>query len=223
MRGSTPTVPAPADWTWLTAALLPVLVAALLGSAAAAWADDEQSGSSSAPYWLDGRSRVEMRLGASNFWVSHDEWTDTLDVTGGDVALVLSHWVHENLTLELSLGATNVGVRSRSTPRGETVRAEGFYRAMAGGRFYLPVKGAFRPHLDLAGGLLTEIDIHDSPWHTDVSGRSARAGIEAGGGVDFLLGSHFVLGVRAAALLREGHRSQLNAGGSLGWTFGGRR
>jgi len=197
--------------------VLPILAAALLvgGSAVA-----EQVRSSAAPYALDGRSRVELRFGVSNLYVSHDEWTDALDVTGGDFSFAFVHWAHENLALELSLGATNVGVSSRRTFHGDAVHAQGLYRAMAGARFYLPVKGAFRPHVDLAGGVLTEIDVDDSSWHTEVNGRTTKAGLEVGGGVDFLLGRHFVVAVRGAALVREGYRSELNVGCSLGWAFG---
>jgi hypothetical protein len=185
-------------------------------------AADEHAQTPSEPYLLEGRSRFEMRFGASNLYVRHDEWSDALDVTGGDFALSFVHWPDEHLALELSLGATNVGVSRRWTVRGERVHSEALYRIMAGARFYLPVRGAFRPHVDLAGGLLTEIDVHASPWHTDVTGRTAKAGLEVGGGVDFLLGRHFVVGVRAGTLVREGYSSELNAGANLGWAFGGR-
>jgi hypothetical protein len=213
--------PSPRNWTPRVARLPPTLVAVLLlsGSAAAAPVPD---GPSAEPYALAGRSRFEMRFGISNLYVSHDEWSDALDVTGGDFALAFVHWPRENLALDLSLGATNLGVSSRRTRRGERVHGEGLYRVMAGARFYLPVKGAFRPHVDLAGGLLTEIDVHGSPRHTDVTGRTAKAGLEVGGGVDFLLGHHFVVGVHAGTLVREGYKSELNAGSSLGWAFGGR-
>jgi hypothetical protein len=222
MTAQIPANSGPGNWTPRVARLLPTLVAVLLlgGLAAAAPVPDRAS---EEPYALAGRSRFEMRFGVSNLYVSHDEWTDTLDVTGGDIALELVHWPHENLALELSLGATNLGLSSRRTRRGDKVDAEGLYRVMAGARFYLPVKGAFRPHVDIAGGVLTEIDVHDSPWHTDVTGRTAKAGLEVGGGVDFLLGRHFVVGVRMGTLVREGYRSELNAGGSLGWAFGGGR
>jgi hypothetical protein len=221
MTGSTPATPAPGNWIPLPPRLLPTLaVALLLGSSAAA--APEPDGASGESYALGGRSRFEMRFGISNVYVSHDQWSDALDVAGGDFALGFVHWPHENLALDLSLGATNLGVSRRWTRRGERVRAEGLYRVMAGARFYLPVKGAFRPHVDLAGGLLTEIDVHDSPWNTDVTGRTAKAGLEVGGGVDFLLGHHFVVGVRAGTLVRDGYKSELNAGGSLGWAFGGR-
>lgn len=211
--------PGPRNWTPPAARWVPTLVAVLLLGGAAAAAPGPE-GEPEDPYALAGRSRFETRFGVSNLYVSHDEWTDALDVTGGDFALGFVHWPHENLALELSLGATNLGLSSRRTRRGDKVDAEGLYRAMAGARFYLPVKGAFRPHVDLAGGVLTEIDVHDTPWHTDVTGRTAKAGLEVGGGVDFLLGRHFVVGVRAGTLVREGYRSELNAGGSLGWTFG---
>jgi len=204
-----------------------IAVAALLlgGPAVASSLGDavrESASGDETPYALDGRSRVETRMGISNLSVSHDERTDDLDVTGGDFSLAFVHWAHENLALELSMGATNVGVESHRTFHGARVYSEGLYRVMAGARFYPPVKGAFRPHVDLAAGVLTEIEVDDSPWHTEVHGHRARAGLEVGGGVDFLLGRHFVVGVRAATLLREGYRSELAVGGLLGWGFGGR-
>jgi hypothetical protein len=211
-----------ANW-WTT--MFVVAALALGGPAVASSLDDtvrEPASGDETPYALDGRSRVETRLGISNLSVSHDEWTDDLDVTVGDFSLAFVHWAHENLALELSVGATNVGVESRQTFHGDRVHSEGLYGVMAGARFYLPVKGPFRPHVDLAGGVLTEIEVDDSPWHTEVHGHRARSGLEFGGGVDFLLGRHFVVGVRAATLLREGYRGELAVGGLLGWAFGGR-
>ena len=58
---------------------------------------------------------------------------------------------------ELALGAHNVGVSSRQTVGGEIVHADGFGGLLAGGRFYFPLVGAFRPHVGLALGPLTEL------------------------------------------------------------------
>jgi hypothetical protein len=232
MTASTLTALAPGNWTPLAARSLNALVAVLLLGSSATGAPRPQepaepsaagpSGAevreaveparaSGTPYALEGRSRFETRFGVSNLNVTHDERTDTLDVTGGDFSLAFVHWPHENVALELSTGVTNLGVSSRRTFHGDRVHSEGLYRVMAGARFYLPVAGAFRPHLDLAGGVLTEVDVHDSPWYTEVNSRTARAGLEVGGGVD------------AATLVREGYRSELTVGCNLGWAFGGRR
>lgn len=182
---------------------------------------DERTAAEDTLHALDGRSRFEMRFGVSNLNVTHDEWTDYLDVTGGDFSLAFAHWPHENVALELSMGATNIGVDRWWTFKGERVRAEEMYRVMGGARFYLPVEGAVRPHLDLAGGLLSMVEVEDDPWRTSVTTHRARAGLEVGGGLDFFLGRHFVLGVRGATLVRQGYSSELIMGCTLGWAFGG--
>jgi len=200
-----------------------ILVAALLVASPGALSAGEPAGDSPGPLTLDGRSRIELRAGASNVVVSHDDWSGALDVTGGEASLAFVHWAHEHLALELSLGVSNVGVSRRRSFHGETVRTEALYRVLAGGRFYLPVPGTFRPHLDVLGGIVTEIAVDDRWRRTEVASGPTKAGLEVGGGVDFLLGRHFVIGVRAAALLREGHRGDFSVSGALGWNFGGHR
>jgi hypothetical protein len=173
----------------------------------------------SGPYALAGRSRLEMRFGLSDLRVSHNGWTDAVDVAGGDFSLSFVHWAHESFAFDLTLGASNVDFSSRQTRAGERVRSETLYRLMAGGRVYLPIEGAFRPHVMLAVGALSEMEVRDDPWHTDVTARATKVGLEVGGGVDFLFGTHFVLGVHAGAIVREGHRGRPNVGCNLGWTF----
>lgn len=175
------------------------------------------------PYALDGRSRFEMRLGASDVWVSDNNRVEAVDVTGGAASLVFLHWIDERFALEISLGASNVGVTSRETAAGEVTRADGFGSLMAGGRFYLPLKGAFRPHLGVAVGPLTDFEVRDRPLGTEVSVRTTKVGVAFEAGVDFLVGGHFVIGVHGGAVARDGYGPQGNFGVNLGWAFGGGR
>jgi hypothetical protein len=175
------------------------------------------------PYRLDGRSRFELRLGASDVWVSDDRRVEAVDVTGGAVSLVFLHWIDERLALEVSLGASNVGASSRETVGGEIVDADGFGSLMAGGRFYLPLRGAFRPHLGVAAGPLTDFEVRDRPWETEVTVRTTKIGLAFEAGVDFLVGGHFVLGIHGGAVSREGYYPQGSFGVNLGWAFGGRK
>jgi outer membrane protein W len=229
---------APSSRNPLPARLLPHLVTLLLvcGSVAGAPlahaqddAVDEGAQALVAPeseeqpttYALDGRSRFEMRLGASDVWVNETHRVETVDVTGGAASLVFLHWIDERFALEISLGASNVGVTSRETMAGEITRADGFGSLMAGGRFYLPMNGAFRPHVGVAVGPLTDFEVRDRPLETEVTVRTTRVGLALEGGVDFLVGGHFVIGVHGGAIARDGYSPQGNFGVNLGWAFGG--
>ncbi len=180
----------------------------------------EHSAAEVDPHALDGRSRFEMRLGASDVWVSDDHRVEAVDVTGGAFSLVFVHWIDERFALEISLGASNVGVTSRETIAGEIVHADGFGSLLAGGRFYLPLKGAFRPHVGMAVGPLTDFEVRDRPWETEVTVRTTKVGVAFEGGVDFLVGSHFVVGVHGGAVARDGYYPQGSIGINLGWAFG---
>jgi len=168
MTGPTSVALAPGNWVPLPARLFPILVGFLLlgGSAAGAAPTDAQPGTPTpgttsdvvqesdgprvaprAPYALDGRSRFEMRFGVSDVNVNHNGRTDVMDVTGGAFSLRFVHWAHENLALEVSLGASNIDVR---------------------------------------------------------------------------LGERFVIGIHGGTIVREGDRTPLNVGFSLGWAFGGK-
>lgn len=164
-----------------------------------------------------------MRLGASDVWVSDLNRVEAVDVTGGAFSLVFLHWIDEHFALEISLGASNVGVTSRETIAGEIVHADGFGSLMAGGRFYLPPKGAFRPHVGMAVGPLTDFEVRDRPWKSEVTVRTTKIGVAFEAGVDFLVGGHFVIGVHGGAIAREGYHPHRNFGVNLGWAFGGGR
>jgi hypothetical protein len=242
MTRSSSVTRAPASLISRPGGLLPVLAASLLLCGAAAGTprshdqsdvtDDTSSVPVAAesgehprpeplPYALNGWSRFELRLGASDVWVSDHNRVEAVDVAGGALSLVFLHWIDEHFALEISLGASNVGVTSRETIGGEIVHADGFGSLMAGGRFYVPVKGAFRPHLGLAVGPLTDFEVHDRPRETEVTVRTTKIGVAFEAGFDFLVGGHFVIGVHGGAIAREGYHPQGNFGVNLGWAFGG--
>jgi outer membrane protein W len=183
---------------------------------------EEEPAAETGPYALTGRSRFEMRLGFADLSVHDSPWTDTVDVSGGAFSLVFLHWMSEAFAFELSLGATNVGVTSRQTPSGDIVKADGFGGFLAGGRFYLPVRGAFRPHVGVAVGPMTEYRVHDRPWHTDVDLSTTILGVSVEAGADFLVGRHFVIGVYGGTTARHGYGPERSFGLNLGWAFGGR-
>jgi hypothetical protein len=54
--------------------------------------------------------------------VSDNNRGNAVDVTGGACSLVFLHWIDERFALEISLGASNVGVTSRETAAGEIMR-----------------------------------------------------------------------------------------------------
>jgi hypothetical protein len=211
---------APARRT-LSAGPLVLLVLAALVSDGVADEIGEPSVTEPTAYALEGRSRFEMRLGAADLSVRDNEVTNALDVTGGAFSLGVLHWMSESFAFEISLGATNVGVRSRETPFGDKVDADGFGGVLAGGRFYLPVPVAFRPHVGLAVGPLTEYRVHDRPWETEVILQTTKLGMRLEAGVDFLVGRHFVIGVHGGTTTRHGYGPQHDFGINLGWNFGG--
>jgi hypothetical protein len=155
--------------------------------------------------------------------VRDNQWTDQVDVTGGAFSLVFLHWMSESFAFELSLGGTNVGVSSRWTPSGDIVHADGFGGFLAGGRFYVPLRGAFRPHVGVSVGPMTEYRVHDRPWETDVDFSTTKLGVSVEAGADFLVGRHFVLGVYGGTTARHGYGPQRTFGLNLGWAFGGGR
>lgn len=69
---------------------------------------------------------------------------------------------------------------------------------------------------------MTEIEVHDDAWQTYVTHHTTKVGMEVGAGVDFLLGERFVIGIHGGTIVREGDRTPLNVGFSLGWAFGGK-
>lgn len=229
---------APRRWTSLAARLLPILLALLLlgGSAAGASVpsdnvepeasaavepdSEERAVAEANPFALGGRSRFEMSLGVSDIYVSDNDRTDAVDVSGAAFSLVFLHWIDEHFAFELALGAHNVGVSSRPTIGGEIVHADGFGGLLAGGRFYLPVVGAFRPHVGLALGPLTELQVYDRPWQTDVTLRTTKLGFGAEAGIDLLFGRHFVVGIQGGVILRDGYHPYRRVGLNLGWAFG---
>jgi hypothetical protein len=175
------------------------------------------------PYALAGRSRFEMSLGVSDIYVSDNDLTDAVDVSGGAFSLVFLHWVDERFAFEIAVGAHNVGVSSRETIGGEIVRADGFGGVLAGGRFYFTLVGAFRPHVGLAVGPLTELRVHDRPWQTEVTLRTTKFGVGFEGGIDFLFGRHFAVGIQGGVIARDGYPPYRRVGLNLGWAFGGAR
>jgi hypothetical protein len=175
------------------------------------------------PYALGGRSRFEMSLGVSDIYVSDNDLADAVDVSGGAFSLVFLHWVDERFAFEIALGAHNIGVRSRQTVGGEIVHADGFGGLLAGGRFYFPLLGAFRPHVGAALGPLTELRVHDRPWQTEVTLRTTKLGLGVEAGIDFLFGRHFVVGIQGGVIARDGYRPYRRVGINLGWAFGGAR
>jgi hypothetical protein len=242
MTRSTSLPVAPTEWTLLLARLLPLLLALVLLGRPAAGAPQApsdapdpgtpdlvvQGGEGPAPpevdpYALVGRSRFELRFGAADVLVSDNHRVETVDVTGGACSLVFLHWIDEFFALEISLGASNVGVTSRETVAGEITRADGFGSLMAGGRFYLPLKGAFRPHVGVGVGPLTDFEVRDRPLVTDVTVRTTSVGVTFEAGIDFLVGRHFVIGVHGGAVARDGYYPQGSIGINLGWAFGGGR
>ena len=211
---------APEEWTWLRKVVPPFLVTLMVLVASASGAEVAERGEPGA-HALDGRSRFEMRLGFADLYVSDNQLTDAVDVTGGAFSLVFLHWMSESLAIEVSLGAMNVGVSSRETIAGETVRADGFGGFLAGGRFYPQLRGPIRPHVGLAVGPMTDYQVRDRPWQTDVILRTTTVGVGLEAGIDCLLGRHFVLGVHGGTTARDGYSPQWNLGINLGWAFGG--
>ena len=207
-------------WPWLRNVVPPFLVTLMVLAASASGAEVAETGEPEA-HALDGRSRFEMRLGFADLYVSDNQLTDAVDVTGGAFSLVFLHWMSESFAFEVSLGGTNVGVSSRQTVAGETVDADGFGGFLAGGRFYPPLRGAVRPHIGLAVGPMTDYQVRDRPWQTDLILRTTTVGVGLEAGIDCLLGRHFVLGVHGGTTARDGYRPQWNLGINLGWAFGG--
>ncbi|MCG6925271.1 MAG: hypothetical protein LJF30_08175 [Acidobacteria bacterium] len=112
---------APSSRNPLPARLLPHLVTLLLvcGSVAGAplaHAQDDavdegaqalvpESEEQPTTYALDGRSRFEMRLGASDVWVNETHRVETVDVTGGAASLVFLHWIDERFVIGVHGGS----------------------------------------------------------------------------------------------------------------------
>ncbi|MGD8897268.1 MAG: hypothetical protein PVJ73_14635, partial [Acidobacteriota bacterium] len=167
MPGPVCTAPVSEGRSWLRRVVPPFLVT-LTGLAASASGTEVAGTGERGAHALDGRSRFEMRLGFADLYVSDNQLTDAVDVSGGAFSLVFLHWMTESFAFEVSLGATNVGVSSRQTVTGETVDADGFGGFLAGGRFYPPLRGAVRPHIGLAVGPMTDYQVRDRPWQTDL-------------------------------------------------------
>ena len=86
---------------------------------------------------------------------------------------------------------------------------------------HLPLKGAFRPHVGMAVGPLTDFEVRDRPLETEVTVRTTKVGVAFEAGFDFLVGGHFVIGVHGGAIARDGYSPQGSFGVNLGWAFGG--
>jgi uncharacterized caspase-like protein len=182
------------------------------------------------PYVLDGRSRASMSFGLSSAKVSvRRTWDDNEDVNvgGGECDFAFTHWVREDVALDVSIGGTRMGVRTTRLPDGEEVETSGLFYVLCGARYYPPIEGSFRPYLSASLGPMTDIDVRtftptwsDQKEETDVTDSGTSLGARVGGGVDLLLSRRFHLGLYSGTVLRSGYKSRLGVGMSLGWTWG---
>jgi hypothetical protein len=182
------------------------------------------------PYLLDGRSRCEMRFGASraNFSIEQvSEEDQNVLVGGGEFDFIFSHWVRDDLALELSFGGSHMGVSTIRLADGKEVDTQGLLHFLCGARFYPPIEGAFRPYVSAAVGPMTEIRVQSftpssstQENKTDVNDRGTRLGAYLGGGVDFLISRRFHLGLYSGTILRSDYKRRIGLGVGLSWVWG---
>lgn len=169
---------------------------------------------------LASRSRIEVLLGSSGVRIASVGPEEEVDIRGGAFDVVLSHWPSSQLALELSFGGSDLGSTTRQRPDGTEVRTQGLLHGLAGARYYPPLDSAIRPHLGLAIGPVTELEVLESENLTDVSQSNTRAGLRLGAGVDAMVSKGFMLGLRTHLLLRRHSSREFGVSFALGWSFG---
>jgi hypothetical protein len=189
-----------------------------------------------------------MQFGFSNTGVRSGAAGEEVRFRGGQFMMSGTHWLRENLALELSMRASDFEVRSGTLepepilePAGdgtgsgtaeptagdsrEETRTEGAFGLLCGVRYYFPgLDGSvpLRPYVTAALGPHTDVRVHAiAGQDTDVSSGTTRPGAYVGGGVDFLIKRRFILGAYTGTTLRRGKESRIGFGLTLGVAFGG--
>jgi hypothetical protein len=170
---------------------------------------------------MKGRTRVEVFGGLSDSYLEDDD--RRLQLGGGQGGLALSHWLREDLSLELQFQATDLDVVHIGDIPWDSTETRGSLGLLAGARYYLPKAtfgGAFRPYVAGAIGSFSEYYAFSSDRHTDVHRRNTRFGGQAGGGVDFRLNSLLSLGLKLAVTFRDGHDPSFASTFGVGFAWG---
>lgn len=160
---------------------------------------------------LSGRTRAELWAGLAS--------------PAGTVGAGLSHWIMEDVALELHTVAFDAG---GAMAMGASGRSLG---VLLGARWYLPSSDSgrrLRPYFaGSVGGFrdsesVASTGMDGAGMDGSIRGRSYVGG-HLGGGVDALLGRRFSLSARVGSVFRNGHDASFTIGLGLGMDWGGKR
>lgn len=176
---------------------------------------------------LDGRSRVEAWGGFSRGEVSvttGGDRTEIDSVSGGAFGLAFSHWIREDVSLDLQFMVTDLEASIKAdVAGGETVRSKGSYGILLGGRYYFPPATfgtPLRPFLSAGVGPFAEYRVLTNEDRTEVNKYETEFGGWVGGGVDVQFGPWVSMTVRAGSVLRVDHRPSFGVGIGFAGTWG---
>ena len=153
-------------------------------------------------YQLNGRSAIGLNMGMfsgskSSSGVIVSGVTTEVRSTGFAGNLFFKYWLQENLALKLSAGMLTGSADVKTNLLGSTTQTSAVMPLTLGLNYYflgISYNNAIRPFLSGAMGMYVGSEASNSMLSTKVHTENAFGG-RVGGGVDFILGNHFSLGI----------------------------
>jgi hypothetical protein len=136
-----------------------------------------------------------------------------------DVGLGLVHWPREDIALEGAITVTGSSGGSGGASTHAYTTTDRSFGLWMGARYYLPLGQRLRPFLRGGLGPLAEFKTDHEPDGTTEYSEGTVSGW-FGGGLDWQLGRHFGLTVRAGWDLRTKQKPDVTYGFTVGFTFG---
>lgn len=158
---------------------------------------------------LNKRHQLEIRMGMWNqvtdtrTEVNTDPFATSVKASGFAGGLSYGHWLQENLALNISVGAMMAEVETYENTISQSTRIALVSPVLFGLKYYFPrstYHSSVRPFVKAAVGPYTGYqEKSESGVVVIVESRSESVmGGQLGGGVDFILGSHFLTGIAFA-------------------------